>query len=101
MIQFYEDRPCDPFEAFIYFETVFRSQFLTGALSNDNMGNYVMRLLIAKRELELSILPEWEFQGYQNEDFEEAILLRFHRPFDETIFFRFEGDVLAILPKAL
>ena len=98
MIQWYDDRPGDPTASFIYFERIFRKQFLASPLSKDGMQNYVMRLLVAKRELRLSILPKWEFrQGYENE-FEQEMFSRFNRQFDEEMFLSFQRDVLSIIP---
>jgi hypothetical protein len=105
MIQFYDDRPGDPIAAFIYFETVFRADLLksssNGPYEHDyqNPHAYAYRLLIAKRELELSILPEWEFRrGYSVTEFRKEMYLRFHREFDDEMFVRFQQDVRSILP---
>jgi hypothetical protein len=95
MIQFYDDRPTDPLAAFVYFESVFRRQFLIGGhLSKEKMHNYASRLLIAKRELELSILPEWNLPlGENAKDTIEG--------FSKEMFERFQRDVISILPELI
>jgi hypothetical protein len=59
MIQWYDDRPSEPIAAFIYFETLFRHEFLKLPLSKEGMLSYVWRLLVAKHELNLPILGKW------------------------------------------
>jgi hypothetical protein len=91
MIQFYEDRPADPLAAFVYFESVFRRQFLAGDCpSEKEMHDYVVRLLIAKRELEISVLSEWNLpEEYSIEGFSKGTFVRFQR------------DVISILPELI
>jgi hypothetical protein len=97
MIQFYDDRPGDPLAAFIYFETIFRADLLRNHYHNPHA--YAYRLLVVKRELELSILPQWEFcRGHFYTEFRKEMYLRFHREFDDEMFVRFQQDVQSILP---
>jgi hypothetical protein len=111
MIQWYDDRPSEPIAAFIYFETLFRQQFLNLPLSKEKMLNYVWRLSVAKHELYLPILRKWgarphrsseEFEDeilYSPEKFEDEIVSIFQKPFDEDLFLRFEEEILSLLPK--
>jgi hypothetical protein len=88
MIQFYDDRPADPREAFIYFENVFRNQFLANASpSIDEKREYVSGLLVAKRELKLAVLPEWRLPDgkYCLTQFDEAMFQRFNRDLAFTL----------------
>jgi hypothetical protein len=59
MIQWYDDRPEGPEEAFIWFETLFRKQFLAEQASKERKLEYVLRLLVARRELQLQIFSQW------------------------------------------
>jgi hypothetical protein len=99
MIQFYDDRPSDPLEAFIYFEDIFRKRFLIDPLTEEKMKNYMMYLLVAKRDLKLSIIPKWETLAINVEEFDKEILDHFHVEFDKKIFLRFESEVLSIVEK--
>jgi hypothetical protein len=100
MIQWYDDRPSEPIAAFIYFETLFRQQFLNLPLSKEKMLNYVWRLSVAKHELYLPILRKWGARPHRSsEEFEDEIVSIFQKPFDEDLFLRFEEEILSLLPK--
>jgi hypothetical protein len=98
MIQFYDDRPGDPVAAFIYFEDIFRQQFLMAPLSNEGMKEYVQRLLIAQIELELCIFPSWDHGKLLDwNKFDHEVFLRFKRQFDDKVFLEFESEFLSII----
>ena len=124
MIQFYDERPADPLDAFVWFEDLFRRQFLTGSSpaptmvtapapdkdpSVDGMREYVFRLLIVKRELATdrgagerimaAVIPYWDFWTYSPDEFENKVHARFGSNFNESIFRRFEKDVFSLLAK--
>jgi hypothetical protein len=98
MIQWYDDRPEGPEEAFIWFETLFRKQFLAEQASKERKLEYVLRLLVARRELQLRIFPQWPTE-YTAEKLQNEIVAHFGREFDEQIFKTFEDEVFAALPK--
>ena len=122
MIQFYDDKPDDPLTAFVWFEQVFRRQFLgdsspwEGGPLNwtcldwmykdrplDGMREFVMRLLIVKHELSTDrdvgetimpgVLPYWDFWAYSYDEFDKQLYARVGSYFDEAIFRLFEKDL--------
>ncbi|MGJ4969689.1 hypothetical protein [Bradyrhizobium sp. HKCCYLR1023] len=90
MLQWYDDLPGDLADAFIYLEKDFRSRFLTEPIGQDGMINYVLYVLIAKRELEargLSIPLDWHLRsGFDAADLNRELVARFKRPFDRKMF---------------
>jgi hypothetical protein len=90
LLQWYDNLPRDPADAFIYLERDFRNRFLAEPISEEGMLNYVLRVLIAKRELEergLSIPLDWHLRrGFDAVDLNREMVARFKRPFDRKMF---------------
>ncbi len=86
MIQFYDDRPGDPIEAFFYFDQIFGGPLsIGGSLSSEDMFRYVERLLIAVKELELPVLTQWSVPMVDQ--------------FTPELYFRFRRDVVSLFPQ--
>lgn len=85
MIQWYDDRPSDPAEAFFYFERIFSEPFSRGLpFSHNDMYAYVERMLIADHELDLYLLSTWSLPA--------------KHAFTPHLFFEFRQVVLALFP---
>jgi hypothetical protein len=67
MLQFFDELPADPFEAFVYVENVFRKVLVNSSFLPKDMHDYMAKLLVAKRELDLTILPNWRLPEGQYE----------------------------------
>ena len=57
MLQFYDDLPADPFNAFLYLEKQFRPASAPPTV--EALNYYLHRLMIAVRELNLDVLQKW------------------------------------------
>jgi hypothetical protein len=83
LIQWYDDRPEDPAEAFVWFEELFRKQFLTEPLTEAGMMEYMLRVVTAKRELEQYeiglLIPLDLFCGCDHEEIESYIRARYEK----------------------
>ena len=89
MIQWYDERPLNPYAAFLYFECLFRNEFLNSESGDEGKYQYVLRLSVALRELELSVLPRWS---------ELAATYEINN-FSDALYEEFEADVKCIIPE--
>ena len=103
MLQWYDDLPRDPVEAFIYLEELFRNRFLTEPITEEGKVSYVLALLVAKRELEergLCIPLDWRLRrGFDAADLSREMVARFKRPFDQKMFESFRYGVQSVLAE--
>ena len=95
MKQFY-DCPDDPATAFLYMESIFREDFLHNredptvpptCVTGNRKREYVLRVLIAVRELELDVLAKWAGfeRDYQLVYFDDHLISAFTSDVDMTI----------------
>jgi hypothetical protein len=102
LIQFYDDRPEDPAEAFVWFEELFRKQFLTEPLTEAGTMEYMLRVLAAKRELEQGekglLIPLDLFCGCDHEEIKSYILARYKKD-GAYVFEQFRHAVQSALPR--
>jgi hypothetical protein len=103
LLQWYDDLPRDPADAFVYPEEHFRSRFLAEPITEEGRVDYVLCVLIAKRELEergLCIPLDWHLRrGFDAADLSREMVARFKRPFDHKMFESFRYGVQSVLAE--